>query len=448
MTNGGDSLSQPTMPRVVVLDLRGPERPRAGGGPLALVCGLPVVVRSLLVLERAGYARALLLVHPEDCGAVKTSLRSCQRLRLPCSIAEDQGGSLAPVAGALGEVGEHTQILFWPATLSFGRRFPLPASCATPAGQILVGLDPVRQCETGMVLADAEALRTQPSLSLPALLAQARRQGICGSLVLAEAPVAVVDRTAVSTAERALLRSLRKDADGVVAKFDRYLSLATSRRLMALPVKPNHVTIFAALVGILCGLVTARGGYGWMLLGALGFQANSILDGIDGEIARAKLLESSLGQWLDTVADDISNLAFMVGVSVGCYRTWGSQLYLALGVVAGAGFLLASALMYHYIITRVHSGDLNDFAMPWEEGEQGKRDLSRQAQGSVSRFLARIKCLVRRDAYVLACTLCGILGQLRIMAWLFAVGATATWTSIVAYRTLVPLFRRTGGQRA
>jgi phosphatidylglycerophosphate synthase len=299
-----------------------------------------------------------------------------------------------------------------------------------------------------MVLADAAALRARPHLSLPALLEELQGQGKCGSLVLAETPVAVVDRAAVATAERALLRSLRKDADGVVAKFDRYLSLAISRRLMALPIKPNHVTIFAALVGILCGLLTAQGGYGWMLFGALAFQANSILDGIDGEIARAKLLESRLGQWLDTVSDDLSNLAFMVGVSIGCYRTWGSQLYLVLGGVAGGGFIVASALMYHYIITRVHSGDLNDFAMPWEEGAQGKRDLSRRAQGVFSRFLARIKCLVRRDAYVLACTLCGILGQLRIMVWLFALGATATWTSILAYRTLVPLFRRTGGQKA
>jgi phosphatidylglycerophosphate synthase len=244
------------------------------------------------------------------------------------------------------------------------------------------------------------------------------------------------------------LRSLRKDADGVVARFDRYISLATSRRLMALPIRPNHVTAFAALVGLLCGLVAAHGGYLWMLFGALGFQANSILDGIDGEIARAKLLESSLGQWLDTLADDFSNLVFMVGVSVGCYRTNGSKLYLVLGAVAAGGFLFATAFMYHYLVTRVHSGDLNDFAMPWEEGAQGKRDLSRPAQGLVSRFLARVKWLVRRDTYVFICTVLGLLGQLRIMVWLFALGSTATWTSIFAYRTLMPMFRRAGGPKA
>jgi phosphatidylglycerophosphate synthase len=298
-----------------------------------------------------------------------------------------------------------------------------------------------------MVLADGAALSELAEHSLPSWIQTMRARGLSAFLPLDVEPIVGVDRAAVLAAERALLRSLRKDADGVVAKFDRYVSLALSRRLMALPIKPNHVTLFAALVGILCGLVTAHGGYGWMLLGALGFQANSILDGIDGEIARAKLLESRVGQWLDTVADDVSNLAFMVGVSLGCYRTFGAPLYLVLGGMAAVGFLLASSFMYHYLITRAHSGDLNDFAMPWEEGTAGKRDLSLQAQGLVARFLARCKWLVRRDAYVFLCTICGLLGQLRVMVWLFAVGTTAAWTSILTYRTLVPLFRNPGNEK-
>jgi hypothetical protein len=66
----------------------------------------------------------------------------------------------------------------------------------------------------------------------------------------------------------------------------------------------------------------------------------------------------------------------------------------------------------------------------------------------VSRFLARVKWLVRRDTYVFICTVLGLLGQLRIMVWLFALGSTATWTSIFAYRTLMPMFRRAGGPKA
>jgi hypothetical protein len=94
---------------------------------------------------------------------------------------------------------------------------------------------------------------------------------------LPERAVIVVDRATVRQAERELLRSLRKDADGAVAKFDRYVSLAISRLLMALPIKPNHITAVAVLIGISCGVLVAHGGYAWMLLGAAAFQLNSIL---------------------------------------------------------------------------------------------------------------------------------------------------------------------------
>jgi hypothetical protein len=189
-------------------------------------------------------------------------------------------------------------------------------------------------------------------------------------------------------------------------------------------------------------LLVAHGGYAWMLLGALAFQLNSILDGVDGEIARAKLLESRTGQWLDTLADDLSNFSFMVGVSVGSYRTWGSSAYLALGAVAGAGFLISSTIMYHFLLTRAHSGDLNDFVMPWKEGRAGDPDRPEQATPLVSRFLARVQGLFRRDAYVFLCTVAGVVGQLRFMTWLFALGTTTAWMSILLYRALVPPLAR------
>jgi phosphatidylglycerophosphate synthase len=279
------------------------------------------------------------------------------------------------------------------------------------------------------------------------LLAREDAQGRLSRATLRVTPVVVRDTASVREAEQALLRSLRKDADGVVARFDRNISLAMSRRLMNFPITPNQVTAFAALVGMMCGFIVSWGGYFPMLLGALAFQFNSILDGVDGEIARAKLLESASGQWLDTLADDASNLCFMIGASVGAYRTWGSPIYLALGAVTAVGFVIASAIMYHYLVTRAHSGDLNDFAMPWEEGPQGRKVLTHdEPQGSFSRLIAKIKWVSRRDAYVFFSVVFGLLGQLRVMVWFFAVGTTIAWMTIAAYRVVLPLFRRPATQ--
>jgi CDP-L-myo-inositol myo-inositolphosphotransferase len=281
-------------------------------------------------------------------------------------------------------------------------------------------------------------LRQRPGLSLAEHVRRWEAEGSVETVLQPIPGIEVVDRVSARRAEGALLRSLRKSADGVVAKFDRYVSLGISRWLMHLPIRPNQVTVLAALLGIVCAMAEAKGGYLAMLLGALGFQANSIMDGIDGEIARAKLLESRLGQWMDTLADDISNLAFMIGVSIGSYRTWGSTRYLVLGGIAATGFILATTIMYHYLITRARSGDLNDFAMPWEEDALGKRQAGHVPTGVIARILNKMKWVVRRDVYVFLCSLFGLLGQLRCMVWLFALGTTATWGAIVVYRVLLP----------
>ena len=447
---GVATISHTKRPLVCVLDLRGDQRPLVGsGGPLAVVCGLPVLIRTLLVVERMAFHRAVLLVHPEDADRVFGELNRHTRLKLVCRIERDSGSSAIPAVRALVDLPPDSAILYWPATVSFGRQPPVSTCPLMSAAETIEfsadGFAAKNACPA-LIMTSLGVLSAHGHLSPAALCLFEEQRGRLLRAPLEVLPVIVTDSSSTRRAEQVLLQSLRKDADGVVARFDRNISLAISRRLMALPIKPNHVTLFAALVGIFCGWIVSRGGYVPMLVGAFAFQFNSILDGVDGEIARAKLLESRAGQWLDTLADDLSNLAFMIGVSVGSYRTWGSRVYLALGAVSTLGFLIASTLMYHYLITRAHSGDLNDFALPWEEGEAGRRNLALRAKGGISRVIGQIKWVARRDVYVFLCVVFGIFGQLRIMAWLFAAGTTMTWATIIAYRGLVPLFQRAARQ--
>jgi phosphatidylglycerophosphate synthase len=426
---------------MVFVDCRGVQAPRAVGGPLAKVCGLPILVRTLLILERAGCERAYLLVEPGHRVTVEGVLARHSRLHMPFAIVESTGDSLAPLAKVLGERSPDAQVLVWPAALSLGRR--APEWCEVPAGGMLLGQDVTSGQDSGLVLSTARVLCAHPEQSVAELVKRLAAEGKLERVPLPGRVFTVVDRATVRLAERELLRSLRKDADGAVAKFDRYVSLAISRPLMALPIKPNHITAVAVLIGILCGVLVAHGGYAWMLLGAAAFQLNSILDGVDGEIARAKLLESPSGQWLDTVSDDLSNLAFMVGVSVGSYRTWGSLMYLALGAIAGVSLVISDVIMYHYLITRTHTGDLNDFVLPWHQGRAHRQDRSEQPKGLISRVVGKLEWVFRRDAYVFMSTLFGVAGQLRFMTWLFAAGTTVFWVSILLGRALLsPL---TGG---
>jgi phosphatidylglycerophosphate synthase len=405
-----------TSQKVAVIDLRGDR-----DGSRLQVAGLPVLLRNLLLLQRQGFARAVLLCDATSVVAYNR-LAGHRRLTIPVSAVDQaSGGPQVPAADAL---------LYWPGEVSFGRFLPGALSTPPPAaGAVAIA-------GTGVVWASGSALEPGPVETLPA-----RLQGLAARGAIAEVPsdreaIRVVTRADAANAERALLRSLRKPADGVVANYNRYVSLAISKWLLRLPVTPNHATIAAGIIGILCGVAAAQGGYWWMLLGALGFHFNAVIDGIDGEIARSKLLESRLGQWLDTVADDLSNIAFVLGAGIGCYRTLGWSGYVVLGVIAAIGQVLSSAVEYHYVITVARSGDLNDFKVPWESRSPNQRiGAARVRKG----LIAKIDWIFRRDAFIGFASALALVGQLRLLTWGYAIGANIVWSSVLGYRALQAL---------
>ena len=438
--------------KTVIFDLRGAAEPRL---PVAPICGLPALVRTMLALQRADdgggdgrgellYRRAVLLVPAAERAALEQALR-CERVKMELCWVEDDSDLVDPLLDEGVLEPELRQLLYWPGELTFGRFAPQLASAeAREHGALAAG-------DTGLTLFAAAALQRGESFEETRRRLEAQELLELRELEPQLQPVLLREPADLRRAEDALLVSLRKAVDGVVAKYDRYISLAISRHLMKFSVSPSVITVMAGLLGVGCGVLAAQGTYLTLLAAALLFQANSILDGIDGEIARAKLLESRTGQWLDTISDDLSNLCFFVGAAVGCWRYWDSQLYLYLGAATGIGFLISQTLQYHYIITVARSGDLNKFKMPWEEDSDETEDLEHDGSeaerpGLVSRALASLKFVVRRDTFTFLCTLAAIAGQLRIMVWFIALGATVVWISIVGYRYLLPLFRRPGGE--
>jgi phosphatidylglycerophosphate synthase len=63
-----------------------------------------------------------------------------------------------------------------------------------------------------------------------------------------------------------------------------------------------------------------RGDYASIVIGAAIFQVYSILDGCDGEIARAKNLESKFGEFLDNFCDFVASLLFVIALGFGLHR--------------------------------------------------------------------------------------------------------------------------------
>ncbi|MBI2788149.1 MAG: CDP-alcohol phosphatidyltransferase family protein [Elusimicrobia bacterium] len=133
-----------------------------------------------------------------------------------------------------------------------------------------------------------------------------------------------------------------KPQDGFMARhFDRHLSLAVSRALLETSVTPNQMTVFSTTLGLIGALFFLGDTRLYYVAGALLVWLHSVLDGCDGELARVRFQESSLGSDLDFWGDNLVHLALFTCLGVGFWLD-GHRRTLALAAVADAG-VLASA---------------------------------------------------------------------------------------------------------
>jgi phosphatidylglycerophosphate synthase len=90
------------------------------------------------------------------------------------------------------------------------------------------------------------------------------------------------------------------------------------------------------------------------------FLLSTPLDGVDGELARLKLLESRLGARLDTLTDNLVHVALFIGVMAGCYRFSHSGAYLVLPVILTGGF--SACVLAGHRARKAGNGDREWFA--------------------------------------------------------------------------------------
>ena len=115
---------------------------------------------------------------------------------------------------------------------------------------------------------------------------------------------------------------MSKPQDGFVSRFlNRPISRRITSVLLQFPIHPNAWTISIFVLSLIACVFLARGNYVSIVIGATIFQVFSILDGCDGEIARAKNLESKLGERLDYFCDFIASLVYVLALGFGLRRS-------------------------------------------------------------------------------------------------------------------------------
>jgi len=233
------------------------------------------------------------------------------------------------------------------------------------------------------------------------------------------APILVIDDAAARNAERQLFCSLRKREDGWTSRWlNRYISLAISRHLAKTRLRPNQLSGAILAVGLLGAYLASIGTYTMMLVGAFLFQMQSVLDGCDGELSRVSHRGSYLGEWIDTVGDDITNYSFFVGASLGLSRSTGSPWFLLVGAVMLVSGVIGSGLEYRYLLS-IHSGDLLRYPLS-------------QATTNQSGKLGFIAPLFKRDTFVFLTLLAAAANILGAALVAFAIAAVGVLFSVIA----------------
>jgi CDP-L-myo-inositol myo-inositolphosphotransferase len=111
---------------------------------------------------------------------------------------------------------------------------------------------------------------------------------------------------------------MSKPQDGFVSRFlNRPISSRITRLLVKFPIHPTAFTASVFVLPLVAAVFLRRGDYLSVLSGAAIFQVFSVLDGCDGEIARAKNLESKFGERLDNLCDFLGSLIFVLALGSG-----------------------------------------------------------------------------------------------------------------------------------
>ena len=221
---------------------------------------------------------------------------------------------------------------------------------------------------------------------------------------------------------KAVIMATGKPGDGIVSRhLNRPISQALTRLCLHWPgMRPGHATAAAAILGFAMLLSLLLGGKVGAVAGAVLFQLASIVDGVDGEVARATHRSSARGAMMDSVVDALTNIGFIAGLSWNLYARGQAQAALA----GSAGFVILAAGKAILAFQARRSG--GDFTFD---------SLKHRMRERPTRFKQWLIWLTMRDFYALAACILVIVGAAGLLLHAFAVIA-AGWFTVLCF-TLV-----------
>lgn len=192
-----------------------------------------------------------------------------------------------------------------------------------------------------------------------------------------------------------------KNDSFITRTLSRPISQRLTRLFLKTPFTPNQITILSFILGLGSAWCFFQGGYQMGLSGAGLLLLSIWIDGVDGEVARIKLMESKMGAKLDIFCDNVVHIAVFFSIGTGLFHINGQIIFLYLGLLAAFGSLISFLMLRATII------EDKSKANSMNKDQQNETDL--------------IDKLTNRD-FTHILFLLALINHLDIFIWMTAVG--------------------------
>jgi phosphatidylglycerophosphate synthase len=256
--------------------------------------------------------------------------------------------------------------------------------------------------------------------------------------VLSDELFMIKDKKDIIKAENLIADYIIKNTGGFIAqKINKRISIPVSRILSKTRIHPNYLTVVNMVIGFLSSYFiflctydhySTLTTYILMISGGLFFQAASILDGVDGEVAKFNLKVSKIGGWLDTFSDNTTLLLFLISNSYLFYKKMGGLISLATILVLFISLGVMLGIMINYLSKHSDSGSLVTYDREFLQ--------KLPATDRLVKFALNMKYLTKKEMFSILFLLFAFTGHIYIIIPLtaFVLFAAAVILSLISIR--------------
>ena len=139
----------------------------------------------------------------------------------------------------------------------------------------------------------------------------------------------------------------KQSTNGFLNPMCDFLAFYPAKLFLYLPLNPVQITVLWVVIKIITALLLLFGGYWLTLVSLFVFQLASILDGVDGIVARYRKEYSYNGILFDYFGHYFCNSLLLLCLAWGTYGDTGALGIAIVGGIAAFSYLLAKAITFN-----------------------------------------------------------------------------------------------------